>query len=217
MKPVLYLFPHAGGSRFSFAFLAKCLHGFCDVIVQEYSAEPICEQAKKFAQEISKTSKPYFLFGHSLGALMAYETTFHCKPQALFVSSCSAPHDPHGPKEFHSWQGKWDEAALVRFQKAYGEIPNFMERADIRDYFFSLLKRDLCLLQKYKPTESCLRLPLYAFWGEKDLVVGKKTMSSWQKYSTGDFSLTSIPGGHFYPMELPELLAVNLKAFMSTP
>ena len=220
-RPALFIFPHAGGSRFSYAVLAKKLHGFCDVFSTEYPNLQISELTKVLTDNFLslQTGQTYF-FGHSMGALVAFESMLRLKenpsaPEALLVSACAPPGALHGPSGFQEYEGEWTEEALLQFMRSYGVLPKIFEHKEAREYFFALLAKDLKILKKYRASEGVLTQAIHGIFGEQDLVVSKDKMLGWNAYSLKKFTLQSLPGGHLYPMEQSEHLAVTLKAFMS--
>src|SRR5947207_9849176 len=97
----LYCFPHAGGSAGEYARWAEYAPGLRLVAVQPPGrAHNIGAQAFTAMPELVREilarvrlTPPFALFGHSLGALVAFEVARALKPAPLrlFVSSCQPP------------------------------------------------------------------------------------------------------------------------------
>ena len=97
----LYCFPHAGGAAGEYARWAAHTPGLRLVAIQPpgrahnlgaraFTAMP--ELVSEIVAQVRFTP-PFALFGHSLGALVAYEVARALKPAPLrlFLSSCPPP------------------------------------------------------------------------------------------------------------------------------
>src|ERR1035441_1955642 len=103
----LICFPHAGGSSTYFFPMSRALSPAVDVLALQYPGrqdrqpEPCVDDLKKLAgmlvQELLQwTDRPFVLFGHSMGATLAFEVALGLArdgvtPQGLFVSGRRAP------------------------------------------------------------------------------------------------------------------------------
>src|SRR6059058_3650797 len=81
----LICFPHAGGSASAYVPLARALAPEVEVLAVQYPGrqdrrhEPPIEDVNRLADLAADvlptdSARPYALFGHSMGALVAYET-----------------------------------------------------------------------------------------------------------------------------------------------
>ena len=148
---------------------------------------------------------PYVLFGHSMGALIAFALAQRrlargaTLPKALILSAYRAPHlqapqlaSPDAP-----------EGELIESLVRLGGIPQIL--LDHPDWLSALLPvaRDDLLLCSGPGPEVCERLPLplYAFAGLHDALVTPAEVEEWSRYASTHFSLRTLPGGHFYIRE----------------
>lgn len=147
-------------------------------------------------------AEPHILYGHSMGALIAYSLARRRQqrgaplPRALVLSSFRAPHlpapaiaDPDAPDE-----------ELVAGLVALGGIPQLL--LDHPEFLAALLPvaRDdlrLCLGRTAAPTEP-LRVPLHLFAGRADRLVTLSEMLSWQRHAGLGCEVRTMPGGHFF-------------------
>ncbi|NJQ13814.1 thioesterase II family protein [Streptomyces bohaiensis] len=141
---------------------------------------------------------PYALFGHSMGALVAYELACHLRergtaaPEQLIVSSHRAPQA--------RWPGYTDDAVseeqaeemLRLFAAPSPQTPRPV--GPVRP----LLLSDLTLCARYRHrARDPLAMPLTALGGADDPLVPPATLAAWRVHTTGPFHRRLLPGGHF--------------------
>lgn len=149
--------------------------------------------------------KPYDLFGHSMGALVAYELTAHFErteartPDALIVSSCEAP-------------GNWahhltvpptacdTDAELEQWITSSGKLdPVVREEPELLELALELLRADLGAAATYRYAAGPpLRTPVEFVHGVDDPDVDDEVVARWRATTSGGFTATRLPGGHFY-------------------
>lgn len=155
----------------------------------------------------------YALFGHSMGALLAYRIAQRqCvpgrrPPRALFVSASPAP-SRRDPERF---AGKNNDAALIADLRKQGGTPEeVFESAELLRLTLDTLDADyrVCESFRYHPAEP-LPLPLHAFAGRRDDIEAER-IEAWRREAGTSFSLDWFDGGHFFirPHEQAVLAAV---------
>lgn len=145
----------------------------------------------------------YILFGHSLGALVAFEVTRalrrlgHDQPDGLLVSGCPPPAASAafaGPP-VHSLP---DQDLLAEIERRWGPLPDEI-RQDSASLGSALacFRADLELLAtyRYQPGEP-LDCPIAALGGTADPV--SAALHGWRDYTRGSYDLHTFSGGHFY-------------------
>jgi len=142
------------------------------------------------------------LFGHSMGALVAYESAklLGCAgPQlidSLFVSGCQCP--TSFTSDCLSEIG--DDQEFIRAVAEYGGLaPELLREPGFIEYVLPILRADLaaCDTYRYEPHEP-LDVPLVAFAGATDTRVPLDHVFGWRKFTTRDFDACVFPGGHFF-------------------
>jgi surfactin synthase thioesterase subunit len=163
---------------------------------------------------------PYAFLGHSLGALIAFETARALRerglpgPDLLHVSGTGAPHLQDPDRGIHELPS---EQLLDVMQRRYGAVPPEI-RADpeLIELILPGLRADLAVVATYRhrPGEP-LDCPLLITGGTADDSVTEQALAAWSAYTTAGSTLRMFPGDHFYLREAPgfgPLLAENLRA-----
>ncbi len=159
--------------------------------------------AKQLAETISQSGVTNFsLFGHSLGALIAWELTLKLRrmgailPQQLWLSARKAPHFRPEGEPRHSLP----EGELVALLKEMGGTPDeFLDNPEFRQLLLPVVRADFQIHDQYElePAEP-LPCPITAIGGESDSQVSFAAISEWREYSGAEFEQHELPGGHFY-------------------
>lgn len=148
------------------------------------------------------SEKPFAFFGHSLGALIAFEVSRKLAalglpgPLHLFASACSGPAVP-GRK---SGQHLWPEDDLIEYLRGLNGTPEELFRnREFLDCVLPAIRADLEMIDtyEYRPAPA-LQCPITALGGVDDLEVSRTELEAWRSESTGEFSLKMFPGDHFY-------------------
>jgi medium-chain acyl-[acyl-carrier-protein] hydrolase len=167
--------------------------------------------------------KPFAFFGHSMGALVAFELARELRrrgeplPLCLYVSGRSAPQlaDPDSPK--HDLP---EEEFLGELRKLNGTPKEILENAELMRIMSPLLRADFSVCETYRyESEPPLECPIAAFGGLQDFEVGREHVAAWREQTAGTFSLRMLPGDHFYLNSqsalLLQLLAQDLRQVVS--
>ncbi|WP_239341270.1 thioesterase II family protein [Frankia sp. CiP3] len=154
-----------------------------------------------FAAAIAaETPPPYALFGHSLGALVAFEvarclTVAGVPPTHLFVSGRAAP----GWRE-PSAVPPTDDELVSYVDRCYGGIPAAVRAVpELMEHFVPLLRADLELAAGYRfqPGPS-LPVTVTALAGDRDPAAPAAGVSAWAGQAGAGFEAHVFPGGHFF-------------------
>lgn len=147
-------------------------------------------------------SQPYAFFGHSMGALVAYELVRALRrkglrlPDHLFVSGRGAPHTlPSARVPYDLPEPEFVEA-LVRLNKGLEVVAG--DRA-LLDLLLPTIRADfeLCQTYAYDP-EPPLPCPITAFGGRDDEDVPLEQVRAWRVHTTAGFTVREFPGDHFF-------------------
>lgn len=144
---------------------------------------------------------PTAIFGHSMGALIAFEVARRldgaAAPLALLVSARRAPclperHLPIAHLPRHEFIGAT--------QTRYGGIPDIVLRdPELLDLFIPVLQADMAMVEgyEYRP-EPSLGCPIFVYGGAQDQTATVDELEAWNSTTKGTVAVRMFPGGHFF-------------------
>ena len=150
------------------------------------------------------------LFGHSLGAVLAYELAHRLAADpdlALVRLFASGSPEPAAGREQRA-TGLTDDAFLARVSEFAGYTHEALEDPEMREMILPTLRADVEMHENYVPsTHLPLPVPVTVIRGEDDELVSYEDAAGWSKATTGEFEHVEVPGGHMYLTEAaPALL-----------
>jgi medium-chain acyl-[acyl-carrier-protein] hydrolase len=157
--------------------------------------------------------RPFALFGHSLGASIAFELAGYLKahfgkePAHLFVSGNRPPHLPRTKPLLYNVPEAEFRAEVARLN---GTPQGILDNAEAMAMVIPILRADFELIDTYRYQERpLLACPIRAFGGLQDPEVLRDELSEWQRHTASSFSLSMMPGDHFFITQSePQLLSI---------
>ncbi|HVB42912.1 MAG TPA: alpha/beta fold hydrolase [Streptosporangiaceae bacterium] len=214
----VFCFPHAGGSPRAFLDWQPALGQDVQVVAvcrpgrEHRAAEPaptieeFIEGAAAAVAAVTGTDhRPFFLFGHSLGALVAYEVCHRLAgpggyggPRHLIASGCSAPSllPSQRVREIATLTGQ-EFAEAIGF---FGGLPaEVVADAEVRDLLLPGLIADfrMAVGYRYRPGRR-LAVPGTVVVGLDDPHVRTAQVEPWDEEFTAPPDRHWVEGGHFY-------------------
>lgn len=208
----LVCLPHAGGAASFFRSWGGALGADVEVLAARYPgrqdriAEPALNDMASLADAVSEALPPFFdrplaLFGHSMGASLAYEVALRLeerqgvRPAALFVSAREAPHKVT-PKDVHL---RDDEQLAAEVSRLGGADAALLEDPELRDLVLPAIRSDFQVAGTYRAARPVpVGCPVVAYVGDRDPDVTPSDMELWSEIAPSGFSVRVFPGGHFY-------------------
>lgn len=211
----LVCFPPAGGAASAYHALSGALTPAVQVLAVQYPGrqdrlgdrliESIDDFACAAAAEVKQRSgKPIAVFGHSMGATVAFETARALEAAGLelthlFVSGRIPPHRSLGTS-LHKGS---DNDLLDRLEKLANEpeqVQMLRDMPEIAEMILPAVRSDYKAVETYQFSGDtpCLSCPLSVFVSEDDPTVTLDEAKEWERYSRGPFTLEVFPGRHFY-------------------
>ncbi|WP_164931613.1 thioesterase II family protein [Longirhabdus pacifica] len=156
--------------------------------------------------------KPMVFFGHSMGALMAFELARALEKEniklAHLITSCFyAPQLPRKDKQITALP---DEQFLREVQKLNGVPDLLMENKELMDLYTPIMKSDFKIIENYTYTDGeKLHCPITAITGKKDKAITYEKIVPWKEQSHLATDYQLFEGDHFYlNKERAELLSL---------
>lgn len=209
----LLCFPYAGGSASAFADWGGKLGNEIETWAVQLPARgrrfseppidsfdqllPVLRQALAFPDSL-----PLVLFGHSLGALVAFEVARSLGGKTgvalkgLIVSGANAPQRPRDRECLH----RLDDCALIDRLAAFGGTPpELLANRDLMELVLPALRADFALFESYRYIpQPRLGIPLAVFGGGDDSGVPEASLDAWRWETSAACSVDIFDGGHFF-------------------
>lgn len=209
---------HAGGSALNYFNFSECFPESWEICFLEIpgrgrnmSEKPIQnrEELYRFFKitTIEPNHIPLALFGHSMGAHIAFEYAHFLNIQGnspliwLGISGKKPPKinsNYHGKIPLHL---KSNKVLLARIRSMGGTPAAFFESPELMKFFLPILKSDLNLcyqLETTCPHFPKLEIPISIFAGNQDKKVRPQEMRDWKYFTANIFTVQEYQGGHFY-------------------
>jgi medium-chain acyl-[acyl-carrier-protein] hydrolase len=146
--------------------------------------------------------RPYSLFGHSMGALIAFETARELRrrglpsPVRLFASGFRAP---HLPERFPNRRALDDQAFVADLRALAGTPDEVVENEEMLALLLPTLRADVTLCETYvHRAADPLDVPLTVFGGAADPRVSRDELDGWRQHTHAGMELRIFPGHHFF-------------------
>lgn len=209
----LFCFPYAGGATLPYRGWADKLPTdveICPVMIPGRGSrltEPAFTRLLPLVRAIAEAmlshlNRPFALFGHSMGATIAFELarylrrSFGCVPSHLFVSGCRAPQLPRKNPPIHNLP---ESEFIAELRRLNGTTDEVLENSELIRLVIPTLRADfeVCSTYEYR-AEAPLDCPISAYGGMQDPDVGRADLEAWSEQTTESVSVRMLPGDHFF-------------------
>lgn len=232
----LFLFPFAGGSAHSFHRLLEHLPPSWEVFgLQmpgrgERLSHALLHQFSTALEELMShlaplLDRPSIFWGHSLGAIMAYEVARRWTqrnlpfsglgvPQALVISACVAPrYWPNARGNTLRINNTRDLAlALQQYGDTFSDV---LDDEEILEFLLPTAKADFDVIESYcYGGRAELKVPVLAFHGTQDRIVDPAKVQDWAEETQGVFTARAFTGGHYFYREQEREVVASLVDFL---
>lgn len=166
---------------------------------------------------------PLILFGHSMGALLAYEMALSLQAieakacKLLIVSGHGAP--DAGEHQRVLWHTKNEDEFVANIAQLGGTPPALLADRAMMRMLIPVLRADYEVLETYhyqrpNETEQKLHCPVIACAGELDKEVNHASLHGWKNFTHQQFDCHWFSGDHFYLNAQPRALTRCLEQWI---
>ncbi|MDX2939098.1 thioesterase II family protein [Streptomyces ipomoeae] len=214
----LLCFPHAGAGASAYQSWAPGLPDRVEVLPVRLPGREARADERPYTEVAELTSdlagdleplwrEPYVLFGHSMGALLAFELARELRrrglpgPRRLIVSGRMAPQLHPDPRQ--RWRGLGDVELLDEIGRLGGmPDPLLLMGPAMLSVFLRPLRADIELHESYTYRhEPPLETPLTVLGGDRDPRADREELFAWRTQSSAGTDVHVMDGGHFFVTE----------------
>jgi medium-chain acyl-[acyl-carrier-protein] hydrolase len=209
----LVCFPYAGGRGEIFADWSLGLPHGCEVAAVAYPGrgarldDPPVTSAGELAAAAAEAvrrgvEEPFAFFGHSMGALIAFETARELRrtggplPTLLAVAGQGGPQLPVEGEPVHALP---DDELLATLREMGGTPDEVLASEPLMNAVLPALRGDFEVCETYRyADEEPLPCPILALAATRDSEAAVEDVERWREQTSADFRLRTFGGGHFF-------------------
>ncbi|WNO11151.1 thioesterase II family protein [Teredinibacter sp. KSP-S5-2] len=213
----LYCFSHIGGGASTYKDWHRHLTDNIEVAAiqlpgrEDRSNDRLCQSVDdvllNIVPFIFQDARPFILFGHSFGSVLAYSLqqeleNYELPSLGLIVSAKSAPHVSRQKK-----RSSLPRIQLIQELKRMGGTPeSIFNDSALLDRAMKTIRADFSVLESAQNMVKPIKInsPIAAISAEQDSLVSFESISAWRDYTQLSFELHSVKGDHFYIHSPPE-------------
>jgi mycobactin phenyloxazoline synthetase len=209
------VFPHAGGAAAAYRSLAKALSANgVDAFVVQYPQRadrrnhPAADSIGALALELFEAGDwgaiaeqaPLSLFGHCMGAVVAFEFARIAERKGvpvreLWASAGQAPSTVAASGPLPTSDG----GVLADMLDLGGTDPMLLEDEEFVELLVQAVQADYRALNAYSCRPDVrISADIHAVGGDRDHRISRDMLAGWETHTSGRFTLSALAGDHFY-------------------
>jgi surfactin synthase thioesterase subunit len=209
----MFCFPYAGGGASAYRGWAGPLPPDVEVCPVQLPGregrlrEAPFENPEPLVQAMADALQPYLqgmpfvFFGHSMGAMLAFELARELRRRAqalplhLFVSGRCAPQVP----EYEPIHALPEPEFIAKLRELNGTPEEVLQHMELMRLLIPVLRADFSVNETYVyKEEEPFDFGISAFGGLGDKEVSREEVAAWKEHTRGRFRLRMLPGDHFF-------------------
>lgn len=211
MAPAVVAFHYAGGNSRIFQPWLTALPASLNLLTvqlpgrDERRHEPLPQDLRKLAIECAEALRHYpgdlLLFGHSMGALLAFETALqlqalHKPVHHLLLSARPAPQLPVRARRSHLT----NDMLIDELRRLGGTPQELLQDPHLLAMVLPILRADYAMLERYqyRPCTKARQLQATLLAGRQDRLVSPFEITAWRQVLDSQTPLRQFDGDHFY-------------------
>lgn len=210
----LFCFPHVGGAASIYRSWPAKFSEKVELLAVElpgrgrrFGEKPFSslkELIPVFHQAVSSyLDKPFFMFGHSMGALIAYEWALFLRnekrylPLSLILSAFGAPQLPRRAQKI--LYNLPDAEFLKELERLKGTPPEVLKHKELMQLLLPMIRADLKMIETYEYQASeTLPIPFCILGATQDSEVEEPRLLAWKELTNSTFKSKIFEGDHFF-------------------
>ncbi|WP_327326561.1 alpha/beta fold hydrolase [Streptomyces sp. NBC_01210] len=208
----LICLPHAGGSASFYFPMTRAVAPDTDVLAVQYPgrqdrrSEPCITDLGALADGIATALQPWLdlptvLFGHSMGATLAFEVARRLErdpeftPRRIVASGRRAP-SAHRDETVHQ---RDDDGIIAEMRLLSGTDARILADEEFLRMAMPAIRGDYTAVETYRVEPGAtVRAPITVLTGDTDVRTSAEEAEAWRRHTIGDFELHTFTGGHFF-------------------
>jgi surfactin synthase thioesterase subunit len=206
--------------------MSRALSPDLDVLAVQYpgrqdrQAEPMIDSVHGLAEVLADiiepwADRPLTLFGHSMGASVAFELALRLQERGivvsgLFASGRSAPIVARDDRVHE----RDDTGLLAEMRRLAGTDSVLLDDPEMQAMILPSLRNDYRAAEtyRYRPGPP-ITAPIVALTGDNDPRTTVEEARRWSEHTAGPFELAVFPGGHFFLNDHVPAIIDRVRAF----
>jgi surfactin synthase thioesterase subunit len=219
------VFPHAGAAAASYRVLAAALAAGGDTYIVQYPqrADRLAEPAHETVHDLAlglfaagpwRGVAPLRLFGHSMGAVVAFEFARVAEDHDVAVQKlwASAGPPPCIISELPELPTS-DDGVLADIADLGGTDPELLADEEFSELLTTAMRADYQAFNRYDPSPDIrIGADIHVLGGRDDHRIETDVLRLWEKHTAGSFELSLYDGGHFYVYDHVDAIAAQVNA-----